>query len=298
MRIDNAQLAAFAMVVRQGSFDAAARKLHVTPSAISQRIKQLEERLGQVLIERSAPCRPTGAGQALVRYAEEIALLEAEMFARLGSEAAGDAPLRLPIAVNADSLESWFLPVFAAVAGELAVTFDLRVEDQDHSATLLLEGGVMAAVSASPLPIQGCCVEALGSMRYLAVASPDYVARHFPAGVDAARLRRAPMLRFNLKDGLQERFVARFGAESLPAPTHFVPSVLGFSDFAQRGLGWGMVPEQLAKEALAAGRLVEIAPGEHLDTPLFWHRWRLGSPALAVLTAAVRRVAERALRAD
>ncbi|MCC4118424.1 LysR family transcriptional regulator ArgP [Aromatoleum toluclasticum] len=295
--MDNAQLAAFSMVIREGSFEAAARKLHVTPSAVSQRIKQLEERLGQVLILRASPCRATDAGKTLVRYTEELALLEAEMLGALGSaDGATQACLRMPIAVNADSLDSWFLAVFDAMPAEPPIAFDLRVEDQDHSAALLREGTVMAAVSASATPIQGCTAEALGVMRYLAVTSPMHVARHFAAGVDAASLNSAPMLRFNLKDGLQQQFIARFTTDALQPPTHMVPSVHGFVALAKRGLGWGLVPEHFALPAIAAGELVEIDPGQYLDVPLHWHRWRLGSQALDALTSAVRAVARNALR--
>ncbi|NMG43626.1 ArgP/LysG family DNA-binding transcriptional regulator [Aromatoleum toluvorans] len=296
MRIDNAQLAAFALVVREGSFEAAARQLHITPSAVSQRIKLLEERLGQVLIRRSAPCQATDAGKALVRYTEELALLESEMLGALGSADAVQASLRMPIAVNADSLDSWFLAVFDAMPAEASIVFDLRVEDQDHSAALLREGAVMAAVSASAAPIQGCTVEPLGVMRYLAVSSPAYVARHFPAGVDARSLAAAPMLRFSLKDALQQQFIARFAPDAVQPPTHMVPSVHGFIALAKRGLGWGMVPEHFALPAIDAGELVEIAPGHYLDVPLHWHRWRLGSLALNTLSAAVRSVAATALR--
>lgn len=296
MKIDNAQLAAFAMVIREGSFEAAARKLHVTPSAVSQRIRQLEERLGQVLIRRTAPCQPSGAGKQLLRYTEELALLESEMLNALGSGADGEGQaVRLPIAVNADSLDSWFLGVFDALPAEPAIVFELRVEDQDHSAALLREGAVMAAVSASSAPIQGCNIEALGVMRYLAVGAPTFVARHFSHGADAASFARAPMLRFNLKDGLQHRFLAHFAEETLQPPTHLVPSVHGFIGLAARGLGWGMVPEHFARPAIAAGTVREIAPGVHLDVPLYWHRWRLGSQALSILSDAVRTAARTAL---
>lgn len=297
MNLDNAQLAAFAMVIREGSFAAAARRLHVTPSAISQRIRQLEERLGQVLVQRATPCLPSVAGQALVRFAEEVALLETEMLAALGSSS-GEAPpvVRIPVAVNADSLDSWFLDVPGALPDGLQVVFDLRVDDQDHSAALLREGSVMAAVSANRAAIQGCSVAPLGLMRYLAVASPGFAARYFAGGVDAVALRRAPMLRFNAKDGLQHQFIAAHTAEAVAPPIHLVPSVHGFVGLARRGLGWGMVPEAFARKAIAAGDLAEIAPGTYLDVPLYWHCWRLPSVALAALTAAVERAAAAGLR--
>lgn len=299
MKIDNAQLAAFAAVIRAGSFEAAARQLHVTPSAISQRIKQLEDRLGQVLIQRANPCLATQAGKTLLRFTEQLSLLETEMLNDLG--ALGDdaaAPLRLPIAVNADSLDSWFLPVIQQAASRSAITFDLRVEDQDHSAIWLREGSVMAAVSASAAPIQGCRVEFLGTMRYLALASPEYVARYFPAGVNAESLNRAPMLVFNAKDGLQQAFVARFSAESIQPPTHFLPSTHGFMEMARSGMAWGMIPEDMAGTPIRTGQLVEIAPGHPLDVPLYWHCWRFVSPALECVTAVVREVARQHLRQD
>jgi LysR family transcriptional regulator, chromosome initiation inhibitor len=300
MKIDNAQLAAFAAVIREGSFDAAARALHVTPSAVSQRIRQLEERLGQVLVRRGSPCQPTAAGRLLVRHTQELALLEAEMLGALGgAEAAvsGERPvMRLPVAVNADSLETWFLAVMAALPADAGVLFDLRVEDQDHSATLLRDGTVMAAVSASAAPVQGCRVEPLGVMRYLAVAAPGFAARHFPRGVNSRSLARAPMLRFNAKDALQHQFIALRTAEPLTPPTHFVPSVHGFLGLTIGGLGWGMVPEVMARPAIVTGELVELVRGKHLDVPLYWHRWRLESQALATLTAAVVRGAKASLR--
>ena len=301
MNIDNAQLAAFAAVLHEGSFEAAARALHLTPSAISQRIKQLEERLGQVLLQRTTPCLATAAGKTLARYTEQLALLEAEMLGEFQLEfGAARTPaglaVRMPVAVNADSLDGWFLGVFDDLTLRDEISFDIRVEDQDHSAAMLREGSVMAAVSASAAAVQGCLVEPLGIMRYRAVASPAYVARHFPDGVDAAAFTRAPVLTFNRKDALQQRFIALFAAHAQPTQTHFVPSTHGFVDVAKRGLGWGMMPEHFVNEALAAGELVEIVPGHSFDQPLFWHRWRLNSPALNVLSAAVHRAAAASLR--
>jgi len=297
MNIDNAQLAAFAMVLREGSFEAAARRLNVTPSAISQRIKLLEERFGQVLLQRTTPCRATAAGKTLARFTEQLALLEAEMLSDVGVEGtSGVVSLRIPIVVNADSLDSWFLAAFD-VALKNGICFDIRVEDQDHSAALLREGTVMAAVSASPIPVQGCRVEPLGTMRYVATASPAFAEQYFSQGLDAVSLNHAPLLTFNRKDGLQQRFIALFASEAVQPPTHYVPSTHGFFEVTRRGLGWGMMPEQFVSFALDAGELVEIAPGHHLDVPLFWHRWRLNSPALNALSEAVYGAATASLRA-
>lgn len=296
MNIDNAQLAAFATVLREGSFEAAARRLNVTPSAISQRIKLLEERFGQVLLQRTAPCQATAAGRTLARFTEQLALLEAEMLAEVGAASqTGANRLRVPIVVNADSLDSWFLAVFDDALKE-AICFDIRVEDQDHSAALLREGTVMAAVSASSAAVQGCTVEPLGVMRYLAVAAAPFAGRYFAHGVDAASLAQAPMLTFNRKDRLQRSFIEQFAAVGVQPPIHYIPSAHGFVEVAKRGLGWGMMPEQFVASAMAAGELVEISPGSQLDVPLFWHRWRLNSPSLNALSALVHRAACASLR--
>ncbi|EXI90079.1 MAG: putative HTH-type transcriptional regulatorc [Candidatus Accumulibacter regalis] len=302
MKIDNAQLAAFAEAIREGSFDLAARKLNVTPSAISQRVKLLEERIGQVLIQRSTPCQATAAGRPLLRYAEELALLEAEALTALGvldAEGGAASGVRIPMVINADSLDSWFLDVFDDLAASAAITLDLRVEDQDHSLLLLRKGAVMAGVSASPKAVQGCRVEPLGVMRYLALASPPYVERYFAAGVDAETLNAAPMLMFNKKDGLQQLFLARLiGDAVIKPPTHYLPTTRSFAEAVRRGMTWGMIPEQLAETQLKAGQLIELAPQHCLDVPLFWHRWRIASSALDSLSQLVHGAAGKALRAQ
>lgn len=296
MRIDNAQLAAFAAVLAEGSFEGAARRLHVTTSAISQRVRLLEERLGQVLLQRGAPCRATEAGKHLARFAGQVALLESDVLREIGLSDEDDRPAsRLPVVVNADSLETWFLSVFDGLPRDGSVRLDIRVEDQDHSALLLREGTVMAAVSSSGAPVQGCRTELLGMMRYLALASPDYVSQRLAGRPLEDALAEAPMLVFNAKDALQARFLALCSEHPLDPPAHFLPSVHGFLEAVKRGIGWGMIPVILAREALDDGSAVEISPGRCLEVPLYWHCWRLDSPVVKALTQAVRHAAAVAL---
>jgi LysR family transcriptional regulator (chromosome initiation inhibitor) len=297
MNIDNDHLAAFAAALSEGTFDLAARKLNVTPSAISQRIKLLEERIGKILIQRTTPCKVTEAGRPLLRYAEELALLESEVLSELGvGDANNSSSFRVPIVVNADSLDSWFLDVFTALLDLPEITLDLRCEDQDHSVALLREGSVMAAVSARSEVIQGCRVELLGVMRFLALASPSYVDRYFASGVNAETLARALHMRFNRKDALQQAFIARLTDVALDPPKHYAPTTTSFDEAIQRGLAWGMVPEQLAISSLKTGQLVQIAPEHYLDVPLFFHRLRLGSVSLETVSKLVRQAARRSLR--
>lgn len=318
MQIDSRQLTAFAAVLREGSFDAAARALHLTPSAVSQRIKALEERLGRVLIRRGTPCVATEAGESLQRHAQQLQLLEAQALAPFGlgedapggpalhgssrvasrGGAPGSAALPLAIAVNADSLATWFVPALAALRERHAVQLDLHVEDQDHSSALLRQGRVLAAVSAQARPVQGCKVRPLGRMRYLAVASPAFMRRHFGQGVSEAALALAPCNVFNQKDQLQARFMRRLSRRRLDPPQHRVPGTHGFVHAAVQGLGWGMNPEVLVAPLLASGELVEMVPGRFLDVPLYWQHWSLDAPVLRALTDCVCAAARAMLHVD
>lgn len=291
MDLDRDRLAALAAVADEGTFEAAARLLHVTPSAVSQRIKALEQQAGQVLVLRSRPCRPTTAGRALVRLARQIATLEAEAVREVTGS--GDA-LRLAVAVNADSLSTWFP---AALVGlPAAVVVEVHREDQDHSAELLRDGVVMAAVTADARAVQGCRARPLGAMRYVAVAAPAFHERWFSGGVGPG-LAAAPTLTFNRKDALQQRFARRVLGAAAPgsAPVHYVPSSSAFVELVQAGLGWGMVPESAAAAPLASGALVALDDAG-LDVPLHWQHWRLDAAALTELTARVVRAARSGLR--
>ncbi|WP_051341497.1 LysR family transcriptional regulator ArgP [Azospirillum halopraeferens] len=281
---DYALLSALAAVIRTGSFERAARQLHVTPSAVSQRVKLLEERLGTVLVVRGQPCTGTAAGQRLCQHVEQVSLLEDALRGTLPGIGPAAAPVTLRIAVNADSLATWFV---SAMARTDDVLFDLVLDDQDHSADWLRNGEVLAAVTASGTPVQGCDVHALGALRYVATASPDYVRRHFPDGVTPAAITRAPAMTFNRKDRLQTQWLRdRFGIGEPPL-THWLPSSRAFVDAALAGLGWGMNPEVLVAGHLRAGRLVALVPGATLDVPLHWQHSRIAGTTLAGLTRAV-----------
>jgi LysR family transcriptional regulator, chromosome initiation inhibitor len=286
--LDPAQLAALAAVHRRGSFDLAAAELHVTPSAISQRIKALEEVAGTLLIRRGQPCHATEPGLRLIRHHDEVALLETTLAADLPGLASGPATLR--IAVNADSLATWVIPALAATPGFL---FDLVIDDQDVSQDWLRRGEVAAAITAHPGPLQGCETVPLGALRYRATAAPAYVARWFADGVTPDALTRAPGLTFSDKDKLQDRWAARQfpGAKRRALPTHRMASSQAFVDACLAGLGWGMNPEALIRDHLATGRLIELCADTPLDTPLHWQFTRLSAKALAPLTDAIRSAA-------
>ncbi|MCX4405289.1 LysR family transcriptional regulator ArgP [Streptomyces sp. NPDC059837] len=286
-------------VVDEGTFDAAAAALHVTPSAVSQRVKSLEQRTGRVLLMRTKPVRATESGEVVVRFARRLARLERDARTELGMSEAGE-PTRLSIAVNADSLATWFLPALTRVPRELRLCFELRREDEAHTAALLREGVVMAAVTSWPDPVAGCSVRALGRMRYLAAAAPDFAGRWLGAGTDAPLselIADAPVMAFDRNDDLQDEFVRGLrGGPGASALRHFMPTSEGFVDAVVAGLGWGMVPEVQAEPLLRAGRLVHLAPDRILDVPLYWQQWKLDFPALAAVAEAVAAVAAETLR--
>ncbi|WP_370679598.1 LysR family transcriptional regulator ArgP [Comamonas sp. GB3 AK4-5] len=297
MDLVHPQLAAFAAVLEEGSFEAAGRRLSVTSSAVSQRIKALEDRLGQVLVVRQPPCRPTPAGELLLRRVRPMQTLEAEALTDFLPEKNLSALARpIAIAVNSDSLATWFLPALAQLNRQYGYLFDVRVDDQDHTLHLLRDGSVLGAVTSEAAALQGCEVQALGAMRYQAIAAPDFVTRYFPAGVDAASLALAPMIVFNRKDELQWRFVRRVTRARLAPPMHYLPTATGFVEAAALGLGWCLAPESLVQPALAAGSIALIAPERWLDVHLYWQHAAVRSATLQNISAEIRRAAPTSLR--
>lgn len=289
MRFDPVQLETLLAIAEEGSFEGAARRLHVTPSAVSQRVRALERAAGQVLVRRTSPTEVTEAGAPLMRFARQLRLFTDEAATALGEDVVTD----LAVAVNADSVATWFRPVLADVAALSATAVQLFVEDESLSHDLLRRGDVLAAVTREPHPVQGCTVEPLGTLRYLPAANADFVARHRRGrSFDWAA---APVVVFNEKDGLQDEVLAAHGA-TRPPVVHRVPSSADFLEAVAAGLGWGAVPEPQYDPRAASGELVRLPGARPIGVPLHWQRWRLGSPALEALSAAVRRAATASLR--
>lgn len=278
-------------VVTTGSLDAAASSLHITPSAVSQRLKTLETRVGRVLLVRSKPARATAAGQVLLRLARQVLALEHDALVALGVSASG--PVEVPLAVNADSLATWFLPALAPLAAD--VVFDLHRDDQDYTAGLLESGAVTAAVTSQARPVAGCSVRPLGAMRYLATAAPAFAATWFGDGVTPAALESAPLVDFDRRDDLQTRYLTTVGSDAALPPRHHVPASHDFAAAVLLGMGWALLPEQQASDAIADGRLVALG-GPPVDVELYWQRWRLDSALLARIEDAVVAAARTSLR--
>lgn len=297
--LDYSALAALAAVVREGSFERAARALHVTPSAVSQRVRLLEERIGSPLVVRGQPCVPTETGRRLCQHMDRVRLLEQDLHETVPDIDVGDGVrAALPIAVNADSLATWLAPVLADFGAANPVLMEVAVDDQDHTAEWLRSGAVVAAVTGSARPATGCDSTPLGEMVYVAAASPAFVARYFADGVNARSLARAPSLVFNTKDELQERWARRQLHRRIELPRHTLPSPQAFITAAVSGMGWGMQARALAAPHLASGALVELVPDTELHVALHWQVARAASRLLTGLSEAVITAARSALHQD
>lgn len=301
MDLDLAQLRALDATVRGGTLEAAARALHVTPSAISQRLRALEVATGRILLIRTKPVQVTESGQAVLRLARQVDLLSSDVARELGAGPAdgpdggsGSAPPpTLPIAVNADSMATWLLPALAPLAGDVA--FDLHRDDQEHTSALLRSGTVMAAVTAEAQPVPGCTSTRLGGMRYRPMATPDFVRRWLPDGPTPEALARAPVVVFDRKDDLQHRYLQAVAGPAASPPAHYVPASADWLAAVALGLGWGMVP-RLQERGSGTG-LVALDPAAGVDVVLFWQQWKLRSPTLDRVRSAVLEAAARDLDA-
>ncbi len=281
-----------AVVVDEGSLDAASRRLHVTPSAVSQRIRALEQAVGRVLLVRSKPVRATDAAGPILRFARQLALLEGDALTALGGTPG--RTVSIPLAVNADSLATWFLAPLARVAARHPVVFDLHRDDQDFTVALLESGTVMGAVASRAEPVAGCRVDTLGRLRYDAVATPGFVARWFADGVTAAALAEAPVIDFDRRDDLQTRWLVEVGADPTRPPRHRVPASHDFAAATELGLGWALLPTFQADSPVSAGRLVRL-PGPAIDVALHWQQWNLRSPLLDAVAGEIVAEARRVL---
>jgi len=280
---DPAALECLAALADAGSFDRAAQQLAITQSAVSQRLRSLETALGQLLVVRSRPLRFTEPGKLLLRYARQMRALRADLGRELGHVARQDE--RLPIAVNADSLATWVLPALDSLVQEgqrAGFGMELLVDDQDFTHDWLREGAVLGCVTAVSEPLRGCSVTALGAMRYIAVASPAFLAEHLPGGLQPGHLAQLPWLVFNRKDDMHDVWLHQaFGLRGLPLRARTVPSTEAQARAAAMGWGLAVMPEQMAETGLQDGRLQAVRPDVHVDVALHWHQWRLpSSPAL------------------
>lgn len=284
--LDTRDLMTFLAVIEEQSFEAAAKVLHVTPGAVSQRIKQLEESVGTLLVKRLLPTQVTPAGEVVLRLAQQVRMLQMDTRQEL-SEANNTVNTRLTIALNDDSLSAWFLPAILPVIKAHDVSLDLRMGDHEHTNQLLRDGTAIAAITTDPKPVRGCEIKAIGAMRYKAVASREFQQEYFAEGFTQQALERAPTILFDRQDTMSERFCQQLFGQSIQMPMHYIPSSRGLIEAAIMGLGWCMGPEKLIREGCESGHLIDLAPDHTLDIQLFWQAFKLNTQLLKELTKSI-----------
>ena len=299
-RIDYDSLTILAAVVREGSFEAAAKSMNVTQSAVSQRIKQLEEKVGVVLVARGRPCLPTDAGLQFCRHVEQVTLLQQELAERMralvGGEDTQAATVR--IAVNNDSLATWFPNLIKRATQELDIRFDILPDDQEHTEDSLKSGDALAVITTLETPVQGCQRISLGAMDYVAVASPDLYRQYFSSGVSLDTLHNSICVAFNRKDTIQDQWMEMCFGDTVPLSTHFVPSYEGYLNCCLKGAGWGLVPVMAGQPFIDRGELVELSPGKDVRVSLHWQAGMQSSEILRRLGNLVLEEARTHLRPD
>ncbi|WP_340679259.1 LysR family transcriptional regulator ArgP [Paraglaciecola sp.] len=287
MNLNNAQLKAFAAVADSHSFERAASTLHITQSAVSQRVKLLEDSLGKLLIIRGQPLSLTSAGERLLSFYKQQQLLECELLDAIGEKKGSDFTT-LALALNADSLTAWFFDALQQLMENTNLLLDLRVCDQNLTHHYLRKGEVLGCISSVANTMQGCRTVALGAMTYRAVASPVYFQRYFKQGVDAQTIKQVPAVDFDQLDQLQNEYLLNeFAIVNSNYPKHRVPSVDAYMSLINRGLAWGMLPDMLIESLLINGELIELSPDVVVTVPLYWHCSLIKSPTLKRIELAV-----------
>jgi len=297
--LDPAALECLAAIVEEGGFEKAALRLHVTQSAVSQRLRALEAQVGSVLVVRSRPLKATAAGQRLLKHVKQLRLLRADLerdLQELAPLAHGDQDNeRISIAINADSIATWALPALQGLAQQ-RLSLEVIADDQDFTQDWLRSGEVLGCVTTLSQALRGCRMVPLGAMHYVAVAAPGYAAQHVPQGLSRGNFRDLPFLSYNRKDDMQAVFVAQaMGLPRVDLQHLYLPSSEGQLRAVAAGWGLGVVPELLARPGLADGSLVNIAPAHVLAVDLYWHCWNLQSGLLQALTEAMLSTARASL---
>ncbi|MBO1519209.1 LysR family transcriptional regulator ArgP [Oceanisphaera pacifica] len=273
--LDYKLLAAFDKVVSEQSFERAAHALHLTQSAVSQRIKQLELRLAQPLLIRGQPLRLTDAGHRLLAHYRQVSQLESAVMADLLPDAP-QKPLTVTIVTNADSLATWLIPALTPLLHSHPIELNLLIEDESRSLERLARGEAFGAISLHAESPSGCCSDALGQMDYLLVATPEFKQRYFAQGLSQTALQQAPAVAFDQRDDMHARYIEQhFGLPVGNYPCHAVRSAEAFVAIARSGAAYCLIPKLMIEQDLQTGKLIELYPQGRLTEPLYWHRWLL-----------------------
>ena len=297
MIFDYKLLDAFWAVVKAGSFEGAAERLNITASAVSQRIKLLESRSGQVLVIRSKPCEATPRGYRLFAHMEQVKLLEHDLSSNFQAldQAGGSAPPVLRVAVSGDSMNTWFNRVISEFCAEENVLLHIIRDDREYTTDALKSGEVIATVTPKDRLLEGLKSTPLGKLEYSAVLSPELYASAFRSGTTFENLVAVRSIAFDEKDTLPKLWMTHVFGEALETDAHRVPSFVGYIDACRAGIGWGIAPSLAVKSDIASGRLVELFPSNRMAIELIWQYSSISTQILTRLTRKVKSTAREIL---
>ncbi|GLX84838.1 transcriptional regulator ArgP [Thalassotalea loyana] len=274
-KLDYKLVAALDAVITAQSFEGAATKLHITQSAISQRIKQLEQWLAQPVLIRGTPIEATETGQKLLSHYQKIKQLESALLGELRPDLAS-ATTQVSIALNADTLASWFIPAITPLLKQQNIVFDLKVANEAVSHELLKKGEVFGAVSSHATSFAGGKATFLGELEYVLCANQTFNNQYFSAGLNRESLRHAPAISFDSFDNMHTSFIKQhFNLSANDYPRHQLRSSEAFVSMALAGVAYALLPTTQAQEHLNRHELIDLAPSLRIKQDLYWHSWHL-----------------------
>ena len=293
--LDYRAIAALHAIIETQGFETAAQKLFITQSAVSQRIRTLENYYGKPVLIRTLPYRPTELGKSLLGHYKRLMFLEESLKLTLSTEK--QSP-RISIAISRDSLETWFVEVMERLETILPITLEALADDQEDTLEYLKKGLVSACASTEARPITGCHAKFLGYFDYVLVASPEFIHNYFKHKKDRVKnLRKAPHVIFDSKDYLHARYLKKFfNITDAGSHYHVVPSVAGFRQFALKGHACALIPEIDIKKELVQKKLINLFPDKIWKMPIYWHSWVLENKNYEEFNDLVLKVAKNILR--
>lgn len=293
--LDYQLVRAFAVVLEEGGFAKASESLCITQSAVSQRVKQLEEQVGRALIIRETPPRPTEAGSRLLRHFRQVMDLEQETLGAIMVRSPRYKP-HVQIGVNTDSLFVWFMDAVKPFIQSSGITVEVLVDGHEKTIERLRSGAVAGCITSEHAPVEGCTVEHIGMLRYTLVASSDYAARWFPDGFTRDAATRAPIVNLDRNDHFQYRILHKaFGDPQVMPPAYYFPIADQYFEAIYSGLAYGLVPAIKTASGLADGTLVNLDSSLHIELPLYWQSWKYQTELLQELSSVIVREGARLL---
>lgn len=276
-KLDYNSLLALKAVVEQGSFIKGAAAMEVTQSAISQRIKALESIVGGPVINRGPKISLTDAGEYLLNHLDQVFDLEQKLAEKIPQLDLKQSPIR--IAVNADSLATWWFKNIAGLSKDLNIRFDIISADQDQALSKMANGEVIACLCSNEDSLSGARAIKAKTMNYRMYATQAFIDKHFSNSSFNKSVAEAPAVIYDRHDKLHDRYLAAAGYNGA-YPYHKVPSVEGIAQAIINGLGYGLLADEQAEALSTSSDLINIKNNFFIEVDLYWHYWRNSSGLL------------------